>query len=88
MGNSLPIDLRLIGLPGCAQYVSLDATVPLASQGSTASWNIPIPNDPSLATLEFFLQTVVLDLSPTMQMPPAPISVSVSNATQGVIALK
>src|SRR5690606_42138429 len=56
-----PISLAAIGMPGCAQHVSMDAVVALSGQGHQAEWSLPIPNLPALVGVRFYNQAVVLD---------------------------
>ena len=83
-----PQDLGFIGIPGCTQYVSLDASVRLPPDTGMNTWGIPIPNDQSLKHLKFFLQGVVIDFEPLMNVPPGPIHFSVTNALESVIGVK
>ena len=82
---TLPQDLGVIGIPGCTQYVSLDASVPLMPEFATTTWDILIPNRSRLIGLEFFLQGVVVDYQPLVNVPPGPIQFSVTNAIHGKI---
>jgi hypothetical protein len=50
------IDLSLLGMPGCRQYVGLDASLTFVPAGSTGSLSINIPNNPGLAGLHLFSQ--------------------------------
>ena len=82
-GFTLPQDLGFIGIPGCTQYVSVDASVLLPPDTGTATWDIPIPNDQSLNGLVFYLQGVVQDFEPLTS--GGAIQWSVTNALEGVI---
>src|SRR5678809_1178850 len=44
----LPLDLGLLGAPGCPLRVSLDVTETVVGVGTTASWNFGIPNQINL----------------------------------------
>ncbi len=57
----LPVDLGLLGAPGCPLRVSLDATETVLGAGNTATWNFPIPNDLALAGVLIFNQLAVFD---------------------------
>lgn len=58
----LPLDLGLVGAPGCFLRVSNDARFLLIAPGGTASaLNLPIPNNTSLLGMRFFTQPLVLD---------------------------
>jgi hypothetical protein len=56
----LPVDLAPFQAPGCALRIRPDAALFLGGSGSTATWNLAIPNDPSLLCLRFFHQALVL----------------------------
>jgi hypothetical protein len=57
----LPLDLGILGFPGCHLWVSADVfSPPLANLGGTATWTFDIPgNLPSLVGKEYFFQGVV-----------------------------
>ncbi len=62
----LPLDLALIGIPGCTLLQSMQATVavPVFGAGAgagTASVNLPIPGDAWLDGVEIYLQWFVVD---------------------------
>lgn len=57
----LPLDLGLLGAPGCPLRVSPDATNFLFGAGATATWNLNLPNSPALLGLTFLSQGLVLD---------------------------
>lgn len=57
----LPFDLGALGMPGCTLYVRNDYVTALLNYGGTAFWNLPIPNDPRLVGLPFWLQAGALD---------------------------
>jgi hypothetical protein len=59
----LPLDLAILGMPGCTGYVSADGSVLRPAAGG-ASWSLPLPNNPSLAGLRFYVQGVSLQQSP------------------------
>ena len=48
------IDLTGIGMPGCTQYVTLDASLPFAPQPGTIT--VAVPNNPLLAGLQVHCQ--------------------------------
>lgn len=59
---SLPLDLRVVGAPGCFLYTDeLAFTSTLTSFLGRASYTMNIPNDPSFACAEVFAQYYVLD---------------------------
>ncbi|HLQ37737.1 MAG TPA: hypothetical protein VK348_08050, partial [Planctomycetota bacterium] len=57
----LPLDLGASGMPGCTLYASDDSTVFLMGSGGFADHGIPIPNNPVLVGLRFYMQAVVVD---------------------------
>ena len=63
----LPLDLAVLGAPGCNLYVSLDvvATVLLSGGTGTNTWNVP--NLPSALGIAFYTQAAVFD--PTSILP-------------------
>ena len=57
----LPVDLGIIGAPGCPLRVSADALDTVIGVGTTATWNFPIPNVPALSGTLLYNQLAVLD---------------------------
>jgi PKD repeat protein len=57
----LPVDLTILGMPGCFGRVSLDLTDFVVGAGNTATWNLALPNVPSLSGLLIYNQAFVLD---------------------------
>lgn len=65
-GVPLPIDLGLVGAPGCAilidhVLVQAAATVGGGSGGGSALFSWPVPNDPSLRGFRVYFQAYVAD---------------------------
>jgi hypothetical protein len=60
-GQLLPVDLSLIGMPGCTQQVSLDAVVGIAPSAGVASVKLVVPAVPLLLNAHFYVQAFVLD---------------------------
>ena len=61
-GLLLPIDLGVIGAPGCFIHASVDYAIPLTAAGTSARWpTIQLPNDPSLAGAFFYDHSIWLD---------------------------
>lgn len=58
-GLSLPLDLSLLGMPGCRLYLSLDVLIPFANSNPIVP--LTIPNDGSLLGANLFHQTAILD---------------------------
>ncbi len=57
----LPLDLGVLGAPGCPLRVSVDATDTVVGAGTTATWNFAIPNTPGLSGFQLYSQAAVLD---------------------------
>lgn len=76
-GLPLPLDLTLIGAPGCQALISLDilATVLLTNGAGNTTW--ALPNQPSLVGLGFFTQGVILD-----PLSPLPFQIGASSGRQ------
>jgi PKD repeat protein len=58
----LPLDLGVLGAPGCNLRVSLDVTEAVIGVGTTANWNFAIPNLPTLIGFQIFNQAASLDV--------------------------
>ena len=78
-GIPLPHNLSYLGFWNCTQFVSLDFSIALAKNGGVATWAIPVPNNPSLIGLTFYVQGVVIDLGVN------PGNAILTNAAEGVI---
>lgn len=57
----LPLDLASFGAPGCMARVSSDITLLLLGAGTTASFSMTLPNNPTLSGIRFYSQALVLD---------------------------
>lgn len=57
----LPIDLGVVGAPGCPGRVSDDVKTLLVSPGTTLNFALAIPNNPGLLCVRFYTQCFVLD---------------------------
>jgi hypothetical protein len=60
-GIPLPVDLGIIGMPGCGLQVSIDFVVPVAITGNVAPWTVQIPANEDLVNGTFYLQGLVFD---------------------------
>ncbi|MCR9245385.1 MAG: PKD domain-containing protein [bacterium] len=60
-GGPLPLDGGPFGAPGCFLRVSDDLNTVLIGAGGSATWSLPIPNDPSFVCLSFYQQAIVVD---------------------------
>ncbi len=77
----LPIDLGILGAPGCPARVSLDVTLGLAGAGGSASVVFPIANNALFLGFTFYTQALVLD-------PPLnALGLSTSTAAVAVVGL-
>ena len=56
---SLPLELSLLGAPGCSLYTGVGLVVPLTVTAGVASWSIPIPLNASLVGQSFFTQGIL-----------------------------
>ena len=79
-GMALPASLAPSGLPGCTLLASLDAGTLLINLGTSATWSLTLPNDPSLAGITFYNQGFSFD--PAVARP---VRAAVSNAGQAVV---
>lgn len=62
----LPMPLAVIGLPSCTLYASLDLLEPFATPGTTLmTRTLALPNVPSLATWQVFVQALQFDNAAT-----------------------
>jgi hypothetical protein len=59
----LPLDLGVLGAPGCALHISPDLTWPVFNWAGYANWALPIPVQPSLVGMTFFQQAAAVDHS-------------------------
>ena len=57
----LPLDLGVIGAPGCLLRTSLDVTLTATGTAGSALLTIPIPNAPSLLCGRLYTQALGLD---------------------------
>ncbi|MFN6146882.1 MAG: PKD domain-containing protein [Planctomycetota bacterium] len=57
----LPLDLGILGAPGCPLRVSVDATDTVVGAGTTATWNFTVPNALPLSGVKLYNQAAVLD---------------------------
>ena len=79
--NPLPLDLKVIGMPGCRLFVSMDFLVSLTHSAGTSTWTLQIPNIPSLAGGRFFIQGLVFEPGSNA------VGAILSNAGEGKIGL-
>ena len=76
---SRPRDLSPFGILNCTQYVSVDFVAALVNNEGTATWDIPIPNNPFVIGLPIYVQGAVFDFGVN------PAHIIVTNAGEGVI---
>jgi formylglycine-generating enzyme required for sulfatase activity len=63
-GIPLPVDLGLVGIPGCNAYNSADNSMPLGLPSGTplsTAWNLAIPNDSYFLGIDVYLQGLALE---------------------------
>ena len=63
-GIPLPVDLGLVGIPGCNAYNSADIQFPLGVPSGSplvTNWGLVIPNDGVFLGLEVYLQALALE---------------------------
>jgi PKD repeat protein len=61
----LPLDLGILGAPGCPLRVSVDVTDTVVGVGNAATWSFAVPNTGSLSGFKLYNQAAVLDASNT-----------------------
>ena len=77
----LPLELGLLGMPGCKLLVSADVSLPLKNNVGTARCDLAIPTIAKFVGRSLYLQGLVLD-------PKAnPLGVVLSNAGKATIGL-
>jgi autotransporter-associated beta strand protein len=59
----LPLDLGILGAPGCPLRVSVDVTDTVVGAGNAATWSFAVPNSGALAGFKLYNQAAVLDTS-------------------------
>ena len=77
----LPVDLGVIGMPGCLLRVSPDLILFAPSNGSSAALGVPIANSPAFAGQDLFVQALVFDA------PANPFGATLSNGGVARLAL-
>ena len=60
-GLPLPLDLGILGAPGCELAASADSTATLFLAGGQASFSLAIPNSPALQCGVIYQQAAILD---------------------------
>ncbi len=61
-GIPLPLDLGVLGMPGCTAWAAPEGLAVLPRVGTTATFTLPLPNGTGLIGQDFYLQTLVLDI--------------------------
>ena len=75
----VPISLATLGMPGCSQLVSLDASVLLSGTNGSAQVSFAVPNTMQLVGVSFANQALVLDLAAN------PAGLVVSDAAMAIV---
>ena len=57
----LPLDIGILGAPGCNARVSLDLVDTCLGANNTATWNLPLPNNAALLGFLIYNQAMVFD---------------------------
>jgi|GEM_PF-4203105 len=78
-GLPLPLDLAILGAPGCNLATSADLTQVAPTAGAPAMVSIPIPSNPTLQCFQLYQQAAVLD--PTANA----FGFVLSNATAAIV---
>jgi len=59
-GQPLPVDLAVLGMPGCSAWIAPEVTFTLSNQNGSAAWGLAIPFAPPLLGTNFYTQGAVL----------------------------
>lgn len=78
---TLPLDLGVIGAPGCSIYTSVELSLQLIGAAGVAPWTLPIPNLATLVGQSLFMQAIVID-------PAVQAGFVVSDAGQAILGAK
>jgi hypothetical protein len=60
-GGALPVDLTILGMPGCRLLTSSEDTVTLANRFGSASVSLAIPSSPAVLGISLYMQGAVFD---------------------------
>ena len=60
-GVALPLDLSILGMPGCSQRIDAAQVDVVLGSGGSATWSWSLPSQPSLFGAVFYNQAFVLD---------------------------
>lgn len=78
-GQSLPLDLTFLGMPGCSLLADPIVLQTVVGAGNSAQWVWQLPNAANLYGVTFYNQALSLDLNAN------PFGVTVSNGAEGVL---
>jgi hypothetical protein len=78
-GQPLPLELSVIGMPGCQAFISPEISYTLSNVGGTANWSVTIPFAPPMIGTNFYVQGAVL--APGVN----PTGILLTNAGHGVV---
>lgn len=79
-GFPLPLNLGILGMPGCFLYTDSRRTYSLSAQGNTVAWDIMLPLGSEWMGRSFYQQAMVLDAGAGNAL-----GLIASNAGEGVI---
>ena len=77
-GQQLPVDLGVVGAPGCSLATSVVGLDVVITNPGANPWSFSVPNSPALLCFEFFQQGAVLDTA-------NPLGLVLSNAIASVV---
>lgn len=60
--RNAPIDLGIIGMPGCRLHHNAIVQQTIVGSGTSATVNFPIPNNPVFIGQQFYTQAATLDI--------------------------
>lgn len=67
----LPLDLGIVGLPGCTDYISIAAGVVVPAGGGNSALTLAIPNNAALLGLRYFVQAVSIEATSMLALSDA-----------------
>ncbi len=61
LSNPAPLDLAVIGMPGCHLRVSAESLMTLIGANNQATYDLSLPSNPSLVGVALYQQALVFD---------------------------